>query len=164
MSLVSIVNGKVWRCISLEELDKLTRCPFHSCRTTGCFLLLPNLTIMDLLAQISGCYSRSTGTKLFFRGFRKDPSQTSLPNHIDPFCSLRAKYVSLDGFGLSPKTPLTVAHTNKCSPLLSFLDFTDQWLNFDFVKSSWLGSGTVMLDVEVSAWYHCLLPWKLSSS
>ncbi|WZZ20248.1 hypothetical protein YC2023_121635 [Brassica napus] len=110
-----------------------------------------NLTIMDLLAQISGCYSRSTGTKLFFRGFRKDRSQTSLPNHIDPFCSLRAKYVSLDGFGLSPKTPLTVAHTNKCSPLLSFLDFTDQWLNFDFVKSSWLGSGTVMLDVEVSA-------------
>ncbi|KAH0905766.1 hypothetical protein HID58_037595 [Brassica napus] len=99
---------------------------------------------MDLLAQISGCYSRSTGTKLFFRGFRKDRSQTSLPNHIDPFCSLRAKYVSLDGFGLSPKTPLTVAHTNKCSPLLSFLDFTDQWLNFDFVKSSWLGSGTLM--------------------
>ncbi|KAL0696632.1 hypothetical protein Bca4012_063812 [Brassica carinata] len=88
-----------------------------------------------------GCYSKSSGTKLFAGGSRKDPSQTCLTNHTDPFCSLRARSLSLDGFGLSPQTPLAVAHTDKCSPLLSFWDFTDQWPSFGLVKSSWLQYG-----------------------
>ncbi|KAG2322636.1 hypothetical protein Bca52824_015849 [Brassica carinata] len=99
------------------------------------------LAVMDLQAQISGCYSKSTGTKLFSRGSRKDPSQTSLAIHTDPSCSLRARSVSLDGIGLSPQTPFAVAHTNKCSLLLSFLNFTDHWRNSVLVKSSWLRHG-----------------------
>lgn len=129
------------------------------------------LTVLDLLAQILkpvtvvwafstatisvthspavsdlsvyGCYSKSTETKLFSPGSQKDPSQTCLTNHTEPSCSLRARSLSLDGFGLSPRTPLAVAHTDECSLLLSFLDFNDQWLNFVLVKSSWLRYGNL---------------------
>ncbi|KAJ4884689.1 Uncharacterized protein Rs2_34782 [Raphanus sativus] len=108
------------------------------------------LTVMDPPTQISGCYAKSTGTKLLSRDSRKDLSQNSLKNHTDPSCSLRAISVSLGGIGLSPQTPLAVAHTNTCSISLSFLDFTNQWINSVFAKSSWLrygnaGRGSVCL-------------------